>query len=119
MTRMTKKQRSSDHLRVSGESRPPLSRAAAWREVGLTIGVLWSVLGAACFFVGAQWVYDEWGTSLNGALVLDVLFLVGCLVVIGFVRWRQSRRGEGFAELGWGRPARTPMLIIAVIYGLA
>lgn len=104
MTRMTKKQRSSDHLRVSGESRPPLSRAAAWREVGLTIGVLWSVLGAACFFVGAQWVYDEWGTSLNGALVLDVLFLVGCLVVIGFVRWRQSRRGEGFAELGWGRP---------------
>ena len=119
MTRMTKKQRSSDHLRVSGEPRPPLSRAAAWREVGLTIGVLWSVLGAACFFAGAQWVYDEWGTSLNGALVLDVIFLVGCLVVIGFVRWRQSRRGEGFAELGWGRPARTPMLIIAVIYGLA
>ena len=68
MTRMTKKQRSSDHLRVSGESRSALQpRAAAWREVGLTIGVLWSVLGAACFFVGAQWVYDESGTELATA----------------------------------------------------
>lgn len=101
------------------DSRPALSRAVAWREVGLTAVVLWLVLGGACFFAGAQWVYDKWGRSLNAALALDVIFLVGCLVVIGFVRWRQNRQGEGLAELGWGRPARTPVLIIAVIYGLA
>ena len=67
------------------DSRPALSRAVAWREVGLTAVVLWLVLGGACFFAGAQWVCDKWGRSLNAALALDVIFLVGCLVVIGLV----------------------------------
>lgn len=98
---------------------PPLSRGRAWREVGLTTAVLWLVLGAGCFIIGAQWVYDTWGTSLTGALVLDIIFLIGCLIVIAYVWWRQRRRGQGFAELGWGRPTTSPMIIIAVVYGLA
>ena len=72
-------------LPASGGSRPPLSRAEAWREVGLAVAVLWAVIGGACFFTGAQWVYDSWGTSLNAALIIDVIFLAGVLVVIGFV----------------------------------
>lgn len=99
--------------------RPPLSRAVAWREVGLAVVVLWSVLGGACFFLGAQSIYDRWGTSLNATLVLDVVFLIGCLAVIGFVFWRQRRQGEGIVELGWGRPVRMPVIVIAVVYGLA
>ena len=66
--------------------RPPLSRAVAWREVGLAVVVLWSVLGGACFFLGAQSIYDRWGTSLNATLVLDVVFLIGCLAVVGRAR---------------------------------
>lgn len=104
---------------VSGLQRPPLSRTAAWREVALTAGVLWLVLGGACFFLGAQSIYDRWGTSLNAAFVLDIVFLIGCLAVIVFVLWRQHRLGEGIAELGWGRPVRTPVIVIAVVYGLA
>lgn len=104
---------------MSTLQRTPLSRAAAWREVGLTVAVLWLVLGGACFFLGAQAVYDHWGTSLDSTLILDVVLLTGCLAVIGFVLWRQRRRGEGVAELGWGRPVRVPVLIIAVVYGLA
>ena len=99
---------------VSGLQRPPLSRTAAWREVALTAGVLWLVLGGA-----AQSIYDRWGTSLNAAFVLDIVFLIGCLAVIVFVLWRQHRQGEGIAELGWGRPVRTPVIVIAVVYGLA
>ena len=104
---------------VSGLQRPPLSSTAAWREVALTAGVLWLVLGGACFFLGAQSIYDRWGTSLNATLVLDVVFLIGCLAVIGFVFWRQRRQGEGIVELGWGRPVRMPVIVIAVVYGLA
>jgi len=104
---------------VSGLQRPPLSSTAAWREVALTAGVLWLVLGGACFFLGAQSIYDRWGTSLNAAFVLDIVFLIGCLAVIVFVLWRQHRQGEGIAELGWGRPVRTPVIVIAVVYGLA
>ena len=104
---------------VSGLQRPPLSRTAAWREVALTAGVLWLVLGGVRFFLGAQSIYDRWGTSLNAAFVLDIVFLIGCLAVIVFVLWRQHRLGEGIAELGWGRPVRTPVIVIAVVYGLA
>ena len=32
---------------TSDLQRPPLSRAVAWREVGLGVVVLWSVLGGA------------------------------------------------------------------------
>ena len=100
-------------------SRPPLSRSQAWREVALTTCVLWLVLGAGCFVVGAQWVYDTWGATLDGALVIDVVFLVGVLVVIGFVWWRQRLHGEGLRELGWGRPTRGAAVAVAVVYGLA
>ena len=106
-------------MSTSSPQRPPLSKAAAWREVGLTAATLWLVLGGACFVLGAQWIHDRWGRSLNAALILDVVFLIGCLVVIGFVLWRQRRQGEGVAELGWGRPARMPVVVIAVVYGLA
>ena len=104
---------------TSDLQRPPLSRAVAWREVGLAVVVLWSVLGGACFFLGAQSIYDRWGTSLNATLVLDAVFLIGCLAVIGFVFRRQRRQGEGIVELGWGRPVRMPVIVIAVVYGLA
>lgn len=100
-------------------SRPPLSRAEAWREAGLAVAVLWAVLGGACFVTGAQWVYDSWGTSLNAALIIDVIFLAGVLVVIGFVWWRQRLHGEGLRELGWGRPTRGAAVAVAVVYGLA
>ena len=93
--------------------------AEAWREVGLAVAVLWAVLGGACFFTGAQWVYDSWGTSLNAALIIDAIFLAGVLVVIGFVWWRQRLHGEGLRELGWGRPTRGAAVAVAVVYGLA
>ena len=112
-------QRHSATLPARSVSRPPLSRSQAWREVALTTGVLWLVLGAGCFVVGAQWVYDTWGTSLEGALVIDVIFFVGVLVVIGYVWWRQRACGEGLRELGWGRSTRRAALVIAVVYGLA
>ena len=50
--------------------------------MGLAVAVLWAVLGGACFFTGAQWVYESWGTSLNTTLIIDVVFLAGVLVVI-------------------------------------
>ena len=106
-------------LSAPGEFRPPLSRAEAWSEVGLAVAVLWAVLGGACFFTGAQWVYDSWGTSLNAALIIDVIFLAGVLVVIGFVWWRQRLHGEGLRELGWKRPTRGAAVAVAVVYGLA
>lgn len=103
----------------SGGSRPALSRVAAWREVALAVAVLWLVLGGGCFWAGAQWVHDCWGTSLNAALILDVIFFAGCLAISGFVGWRQRLGGEGFRELGWGRPAPWPALVIAIVFGLA
>lgn len=100
-------------------SRPSLTRAAAWREIALITGVLWAVLGVGCFFLGAQWIYDTWGTSINAALILDVMFFVACSGLVAFAWWRQRLAGESFRELGWGRRAPWPAMIIAVVYGLA
>lgn len=110
--------RSSGSVPADVLPRPRLSRAEAWREVGLTTAVLWVMLGAGCFCLGGQWVYDTRGISLNGAFVLDLVFLAGVAVVIGFVWWRQRRAGEGLAQLGLGCLTRTSTLIIAVVYGL-
>lgn len=99
--------------------RPPLTRAAAWREIALTTAVLWTVLGAGCFVIGAQWIYDTWGTGLNAALILDAVYFIACLGLASFAWWRQRLAGETFAELGWRKRAPRPAMVIAVLFGLA
>lgn len=98
--------------------RPALPKAQAWREVMLTVGVLWLVLGLGCFCFGVQWVYNTWGITLDGAFALSIIFFFGVLIVIAYVYAQQHRQAESLMELGWSRPCRLPVLIIAIIYGV-
>lgn len=102
----------------SGVERPALAKGQAWREVLLTVGVLWLVLGIGCFGFGVQWVYSRWGTTLDGAFALSIIFFFGILIVIAYVYAQQRRQAESLIELGWNRPVRLYVVIIAIIYGV-
>lgn len=97
----------------------PISAATAWRNaLGVALG-LWVVLGVGCFGVGSQLVADRYGHSLQGAFILDLVFLAGVLVVIaGVVGWQRAH-GETIRDLGWLAPTRRIAVVVAVAYGLA
>ena len=97
---------------------PTLSPTRAWlHALGVTL-LLWLVLGAACFGFGAQSVSHAFGTSLDGAFVLDLVFLAGVLVVIAAVVGWQRGHGESLRELGWRRPTRPVVIVVALAYGV-
>ncbi len=98
--------------------RPPLPARVAWRDAAIMGAFLWAVLGVACFGAGVSVVLDRMGTTVNAALVLDLVFLAGMLAVIGFVRWWLRRDGETFADLGWRAPYPRWSMALAVLFGL-
>lgn len=92
---------------------------AAWLRAALVVGVLWLVVGVACLGLGAQSIADRFGHTVQAALYLDLVFLAGIAVVIGFVLAWQRRHGETLRDLGWRAPTRVVAVIIGVVYGLA
>ncbi len=99
---------------------PPrtLTPALAWRNVVGVSLVLWVVLGVGCFGFGARLVAEHYGTSVEGAFVLDLVFLAGVLVVIAAVVGWQRAHGETIRDLGWRRPTRTSAIVLAVVFGV-
>jgi len=90
----------------------------AWRNALGVAVLLWVVLGVGCFGVGAQLVADRYGHSLDGAFVLDLVFLAGVLIVIAAVVGWQRAHGETIRELGWRAPTRTVAIVVAIAFGL-
>ena len=97
---------------------PTLSRRQAWRNALIVSAVLWVVLGVGCFGFGAQLVADHYGHTLDGAFVLDLVFLAGVLVVIGFVVGWQRAHGETIRDLGWRLPTTRVAIAVAIVFGL-
>lgn len=94
------------------------SPALAWRNaLGIAV-LLWLVLGVGCFGFGAQVVADHYGHSLDGAFVLDFVFLAGVLVVIAAVLGWQRGHGETIRDLGWRLPTSKIAIAAAIVFGV-
>lgn len=105
-------------IAATGTPPPTLSPGRAWRNAAEVTVLLWVVLGVGCFGVGAQLVADRYGHGLTGALVLDLIFLAGVLVVIAAVLGWQRAHGETIRDLGWRAPTRPVAIVAALGYGL-
>ncbi len=80
----------------------PISAGAAWlRALGVT-ALIWIVLGLGCFGVLAQYMAGTFRHDLfRGALLLDIGFAAGVVIVVAaIVAWQRSQ-GEGLRDLGW------------------
>ena len=109
----------TDRPPAVAHGRPSLSAGAAWRAVALMAGLRWVVRGLGCFGAGVQVVYDRMGTTLNAALALDLVFLVGVAIVIAVVRGWLRRDGDTFRDVGWRAPYPPWVMLLAVVFGLA
>lgn len=98
---------------------PTSTSAHPWRDIAVVVATLFLVLGLGCFMVGAEQVHDAFGSSLNGAFALTLVFVAGASAVVGVVVALQRRQGGSWRDFGWRRPTRWWVLVIAVVYGLA
>lgn len=90
----------------------------AWARVLAMTAILWLVLGIGCFSFGTRWVYAEYGSSLQGAFALSLVFLAGAIVVSAAVWGWQRRLGESLAEIGWRRPTTKRAIVAGVVFGV-
>lgn len=95
-----------------------LSPRIAWRNVlGATI-VGWLIIALPNFGFLTNYLARTMKHDLVlAAFYLDLGFVVSTIIVIGLVYWWQHAHGETLADIGWRRPTRIWVLIIAVIYG--
>ena len=103
----------------STSSSRTLSPLLAWRNVlGATI-VGWLIIALPNF--GFLTDYLARTTMRHdrvlAAFYLDLGFVVSTTIVIGLVYWWQRAHGETLANIGWRRPTRIWVLIMAIIYG--
>ncbi len=95
-----------------------LSPQLAWRNVlGATI-VGWLIIALPNFgFLTDYLARTMRNDHVLAAFYLDLGFVVSATIVIGLVYWWQHAHGETLADIGWQRPTRISVLIIAIVYG--
>ena len=95
-----------------------LSPLLAWRNVlGATV-VGWLIIALPNFgFLTDYLARTMRHNRVLAALYLDLGFVVSAIIVIGLVYWWQRAHGETLADIGWRRPTRISVLIIAIVYG--
>src|ERR1700676_49329 len=100
----------------------PLTRTltplVAWRNVlGATV-VGWLIIALPNFAFLANYLAQTMQHDLLlASFYLDLGFFASAVIVIGLVYWWQRAHGETLADLGWRRPTRVSVLIIAIFYG--
>jgi Type II CAAX prenyl endopeptidase Rce1-like len=92
-------------------------RTARRNALRVTI-LLWGVMGAGCFGFGAEFVAKHFGSGVEGAFVLDLIFLAGALFVIRAILAWQREAGERIYDLGWRRSTTAAAVVTALTYGL-
>ncbi len=95
-----------------------LSPLRAWRNVlGATV-VGWLIIALPNFgFLTDYLARTMRNDRVLAAFYLDLGFVVSAIIVIGLVYWWQRAHGETLADIGWRRPTRISVLIIAILYG--
>lgn len=95
-----------------------LSPLVAWRNVlGATV-VGWLIIALPNFgFLTNYLARTIQHDRVLASFYLDLGFVVSTIIVIGLVYWWQHTHGETLADIGWRRPTRISVLIIAIIYG--
>lgn len=95
-----------------------LTPLIAWRNVlGATV-VGWLIIALPNFGFLTNYLAETMRHDLLlASFYLDLGFFVSTSIVIGLVYWWQRAHGETLADLGWRRPTRTVILILAILYG--
>jgi membrane protease YdiL (CAAX protease family) len=105
------------------EDTRPLSKLHAWGNA-LVITLLGCLLaGAGCFLLLGNYLRQQVDSQqldlLQAAVWWEVGFTMAMAIILGVIIVWQRARGSSLRELGWGRPASTLAIVLAVLLGAA